>query len=116
MTIRKEDALRTSYEWVIETVTADAHEDVLDLEHDTALGDFRWCFLEAALRQDRFDSEVGPCFTRVCLKRDRYSNAEGCVDSQYAYVVDGKLDALFDEGAKVPKRFHAELARNLPKE
>jgi len=34
----------------------------------------------------------------------------GLLDQQWAYVEDGKLPAKFDGGARVPARYHREVA------
>jgi hypothetical protein len=47
----------------------------------------------------------------MVLVRDVGTECDGVEDRQYAYVTeDWTLPAEFDGGARVPKRFHAQLA------
>jgi len=53
---------------------------------------------------------------RIGLVRDKGNDEEGLVDRQWAYIEDGKLPERFDwgggedGGAKVPARYHKEIA------
>ena len=47
---------------------------------------------------------------RLVLVRSTGNEDEGVIDRQWAYLDDaGNLPAVFDYGAKVPKRFHREF-------
>lgn len=114
MAIHPDDRMQTRYEWVIETCTADEHEDIEDLHHLDRLFDLEDQFVFDAIDQKRFASEQfgQTMFNRIALMRDRGCNAEGIMDRQYAYVdEDGNLPEAFDEGAKIPKKFRDELAK-----
>lgn len=112
---------RVSYEWTLETI-----DDVLDIV-DSDFGD-RLASLdadrvrEAIWPRDREDSvdllrSIGepPHTFDVGVVRDVWdSETEDLIDRAWSYVEDGKLGECFEGGnekAKVPARFHAELAR-----
>jgi len=100
-----------SYEWDIETVAADEHEDVLDHDHRDKLSDFGMERLLHAINQDR---EPGDTFTRLVLVRDR-SDDGGVVCRSWAYLTDDGempeqfLDAYQRPVAKIPQRFIKEF-------
>jgi hypothetical protein len=106
-----EERMLASYEWVIETCTADEHEDIIDLSHATALREYDPQELRDALANIRYEEPGhGKLFTRLALMRDTGNQVAGLVDRQYAYVDDEAcLPHKFDGGATVPKRFMAEL-------
>lgn len=113
-----DDVRSTRYEWVIETCTADEHEDIEDLHHVDRLMHLEDQHLFDAIDKKRFhDERFDPpngmtMFNRIALCRDVGCQAEGIEDRQYAYVnEDGELPETFDEGAKIPKRFREELAK-----
>ena len=94
--------LRITYEWDIETFDP-VTEDI----DDHWFGD---TVLEVGLPQ-------GPG-ERLVLVQDVGNQVEGIVGRAWAYVEDGKLPEYFlDAGeceiAKVPQRFHVELAKAL---
>jgi hypothetical protein len=115
MSVHPDDIRRVYYDWVIETVTDDEYEDIIDLSHASVLREYSPQELHAALtnKKDitRYDGEDCPVFTRLALKRDMGCEAEGIEDRRYAYVVDGILSETFEEGGKVPERFRKELAK-----
>ena len=90
-------AVKTIYEWDIETIAP--WGDILDHNHEDRLCDLP-------------PLEEGQ---RLVLVRDRFCDFDGLIDRQWAYVEEGKLPERFDDGqvelAKVPQRFHKELAR-----
>jgi hypothetical protein len=83
------------YEWAIETV--DEYGDVNDVDHD-----------------DRLVNLLAVCLgptKHLVLIRDEGDEFEGLIDRQWAYVKPAKtLPTHFDGGAKVPQRFHKEVA------
>lgn len=100
------------FEWVIETVMADEHEDIVDLLHFTRIRDLEPDVIRAAISNRRYVDEMfGEVFTRLALIRNKGDQVEGIVDRAYAYVdEDGVLpDEFEDSAAKVPDKFKAEL-------
>lgn len=77
------------YEWDIETV--DEHGDIID--HD---------FIDAP-RLPAKENE------RLVLVFNKGDDNEGLLDRSWAYVIDGKLPEEFENGRRVPKRFHEQL-------
>jgi hypothetical protein len=88
---------RIEYEWDIETY--DEHGDIIDHDHsDRCPGQPRVGKL--VLVRNVFEGE-----------REYFEDTADLKDRAWAYVgIDGKLPATFDDGEKVPKRFHKELA------
>jgi len=85
-----------SYEWVFEE--SDEYGDIVDpLFGDTYKSVSQYEPETKGNRVDialvRFDGDEG--------------NGEDC--REYAYIKDGKLPVEFDDGYRVPKRFHAEV-------
>jgi hypothetical protein len=90
------------YEWVIETV--DAYGDIQSVWHNDK-------FKEAAATA-AFLKADGEQRVEVGLVRDDINDYdENLEDRQWAYLEDGVLPAKFDGGAKVPKRYLAEVAK-----
>lgn len=86
----------TVYEWCVETFDPET-DDISDLFHAEKLREL------PALEKNQ----------RLVLVRDVHVN--GSVDRSWAYVVNAMLpprfrDAYEVEGAKVPQRFHREIA------
>jgi len=103
------------YEWDIETVSADEHEDVLDHDHRDKLSEFGTEELIFAIAQQPGPDSKGDTFLRLVLVRDRFDDRD-LVCRSWAYVTDGKLperflDAYDNPVAKVPKRFIEEFNR-----
>lgn len=105
----------TAYEWIVETV--DEYEDIVEtLAHET------YREASATATRDAQDigtkSHTGSIIIRIDIALTRLWSrdfeAEGMEDRQYAYLEDGKLPEYFEHtgggtGAKVPKRFFAEM-------
>ena len=93
---------RTSYEWGVEFVIDDEHEDIDDTFYFDS-------FAEAKREAEK------PCEgyrNVIVLIRDQGSEDRGVVDRQWAYLEDdGTLPEEFDGGNRVPKRFHQEVAK-----
>ncbi len=92
--------MATIYEWDYETV--DENGDVEDHFHANKLSEY---------------SEDAKTDTLV-LVRSVGNEIDGLIEREWAYVKDGKLPEYFQdanerEGAKVPVRFHDELAQYL---
>ena len=105
---------RTTYEWDIETwedddVTDHHHAEHMDAEHNLLA-------MAGGVIHSKGVTQ------RLVLVRDVWSDWDGCIDRQWAYVERGVLpyqftDGLDREDAKVPQRFHkvlARVARNRP--
>ena len=107
-------ANKVHYEWDIELVSADEHEDIIDHNHRDTLADFG---AEELLHAINRDSEPGDMFTRLVLIRDEYDIVDDgaahadLVDRSFAYVENGELPTHFENGVAVPKRFAKEFAR-----
>lgn len=106
--------IKVSYEWDIETVSADEHEDVLDHNFRDRLRDFGGEEMTLAMN---FDGEEPGTFTRLVLVRTEGNEVEGITDRFWAYVTeDGKLPEYFQDatehvtGIRVPKRLREEFA------
>ena len=88
---------RVDYEWDIETV--DEYDDIQDHHHSDVCFDL--------IKYPLKESE------RLVLVRDVGNDDDGLQDRQWAYVDASGLPDFFDGGAKVPKRFHKELAKYI---
>jgi len=89
-----------SYEWDYETVDEDG--DIIDHNHSESLSRYG--------ESDKTDTLV--------LIRELGNDRDGMIDRTWAYVKDGKMPEYFTDsagvvGAKVPERFHKELAKYL---
>lgn len=95
--------MSVTYEWVIEEVDADG--DIINVDHTDTLAD--------ALKRMQYPVDDSN-HNQLGLVRDTWSKDDpgNLEDRQWAYVEDGKLPAEFDGGAKVPKRFHAEINKS----
>jgi len=109
--------MTTTYEWAIETVTADDSEDILDVDHRDRLHEWPAERLLHALNQDRepagaFMKNDPGTFTRLALVRD--SDRDG---RAWAYIGDDgalpakMLDAYDRPVCDVPKRYREEFMR-----
>ena len=86
-------AMRRWYEWSIETI--DDSGDIIDNDFDDTMADL--------LRRHPLGSSE-----RLVLVLSIGSILDGVEDRGWAYIADGKLPEFFDNGIKVPKRFHME--------
>lgn len=93
--------MSVKYEWDVETV--DDHGDVLDHDHDASL---------SALLHRHHDIGNGE---QLALVRDVWRDDGELIDRSWAYAENGKLPDTFSGGetAKVPKRFHDEIAKQF---
>jgi hypothetical protein len=102
---------RTFYEWDVETfVEYDGtdDEDIIDHSHSETVA----TLLPIVAHPDCAAPEgyeQGTVKARLVLVRDVFDDAEILVHRAWAYVDDGELPAEFDDGCKVPVRFHREL-------
>lgn len=85
--------MKTYYEWTSELV--DEHDDITDVEFSDKLSD-----LLPILSSER-----------VALLLRVGDDADGEKYREYAYIANGELPEEFDNGRKVPQRYHRELAR-----
>ena len=89
--------MSVSYEWDVEKITLDEHEDIIDHDHADNLIDLKCHF---PLEKDK----------RLVLVRDEFKDYD-LQDRQWAYCNEAGLPIEFDGGSKVPKSFHDELLR-----
>lgn len=93
--------MATTYEWIVETLDDDG-DDIMEVDHFDTYAEAR----DYAAKQAR--ASVG-------LVRDVGNDVEGLTDRLWAYVVDGKLPEVFEQGhdmpteVRVPKRFAQEV-------
>ncbi len=78
--------------WSWEVV--DAHGDVADQDVVDTLSE---CLAAA------------PATAEVALVKMEGNDDEGELDRSYAYVEDGGLPLMFEDGSFVPKRFHEQI-------
>ena len=90
---------KVGYEWACEEWTED-RSDVLENYFDERVSR---C-LQTSKQLETFS---------IVLVRDVYCETEGLIERSWAYVDNGELPEEFTGGAKVPKRFVAELAKAL---
>lgn len=93
--------MRIDYEWDIETT--DFHGDIVDHDYDTSVK-------ALAARHPLTATES------IVLVVSWGDECSGVIDREWAYAVAGvaggwTLPVEFDGGHKVPKKFHAQLAR-----
>ena len=101
--------MAVTYEWLVDFVDEDG--DIIDVYHaDTYAEALKWAQDSDFLQSREFHhADIG-------LVRDVGNDLEGITDRQWAYIEDGKLPERMDwgggetGGAKVPQRFHKELA------
>lgn len=87
--------METRYEWCYETT--DEHGDILSGDFEDKLKDF----------QDNRKT------SQLCLVRNVGDEIDGVQYRSWAYVENGKLPEYFEDGYKVPMRFHQELQRAM---
>lgn len=92
---------RTTYEWCIRTL--DEYGDMIDNDFDDSLGGYAADSMWSAITQN------GP--TRLELVKYVGNEVTGTQSIEYAEVESGRLEWEFSDGYRVPKRFHAELAK-----
>ena len=94
---------RVFYEWDLESFDPET-DDIIDHAHfDKCPGLPTEPGVRLVLVRDEADGVVGD-----------WDNTADLVRRCWAYVEDGKLPEVFDDGfTKVPQRFHKELARAL---
>lgn len=90
---------QTVYEWLAEGISQS--EDVEELVYADSFA--RAVDAAKGLLGEYPRSDIG-------LERRVYDWTGDLIDRQYAYVYDGELEAEFDGGAKVPKRFMDEFS------
>ena len=91
---------RTFYEWVAEVAEEDDADDLFHADTYAYVAAIAASKIADGYRCD------------VALVRKVYEEyTEDLIDTQWAFVYDGALETEFDRGAKVPKRFIAEVQR-----
>ena len=89
--------IKITYEWAIEY--RDEHGDIEEIDHFNITKD----------AVTAFAANKGPAdLVLVCDTWETIQ--ENLEDRQWAYVEDGKLPKTFSGSAKVPQRFHKQLA------
>ena len=104
---------RLRYEWDIEDIDEDS--TISDHHHRDKLSEF----FELGFADD-FAAALKGLGCQLVLVRDTVDKDYGIVFRSWAYVEDGKLPVFSHDGcgrraAKVPQRFHRELASTLKK-
>lgn len=100
------------YEWVIEHVSNDQYQDILDLDHADNLMEFSSEEVTKACKNHQYlHEQLGPMFMRLALRRDTVREFDGIVDSRWAYVENNNLSSTYEEGGKVLNKFNAELQK-----
>jgi len=89
----------TQYEWVTEPI--DKWGDIIDPQFSDTLA--------TAIMQGRLRDFEGMVKVDLGLVRYRGSDAEGELERDYAYIIDGVMPTEFPGGVKVPKRFQTEF-------
>ena len=94
-----------NYEWVIRTF--DEYDDIIDNDFDESLNGY-WA-------DNMYDAIVKN--NRQALELVKYigNEIEGTKSIEYAEIREGHLETEFSDGSRVPRRFHAELARVIAK-
>ena len=97
------------YEWGIQQI-CNEYSDVLETNHAEKLGELKWA-LKPAIKRERDDSDKH--LELVLLVTWGNAN-DGIQDDSIALVRpnhfhDYGLPMTFENGKKIPKRFHAEL-------
>ena len=92
---------KIKYEWCIRTF--DEYGDIIDNDFDDSLGGYAADDMWAAI------TESGPW--RLELVKYVGNDVEGVKSMEYAEISYGHLYSEFSDGYRVPKRFHAELAK-----
>lgn len=92
------------YEWDVEEV--DEHDDIIDHHHTDSYAKAK------AINETPSDEGIT---SRIVLVRDDDNTRTGC--RAWAYMEGSELPEYFEDAngvevAKVPKRFHDEVARN----
>ena len=86
--------MKTYYEWTIETIE---DGDLVDVDFSDTL-DF-------APEPDQ----------RIGLRKYKGDDSSGVTEGWYAYPNDGELPTFFDDGERIPARYHAEYKQWLNK-
>jgi len=104
---------RVDYEWWAEEwfvkVAEDGEIELLQYKDDSGVA-FDSCILpeEAVYFNDGVAMQEQVVLVR---KFDRYGDGDWCSsDTSYAYIENRKLPDHFDDGKKIPKYLHAEVA------
>lgn len=93
------------YEWVIRTF--DESDDIVDNDFDESLNGYWADDVYHGLAKD--DGRA--------LELVKYigNDIEGTKEIEYAEIRHGHLEPEFSDGSRVPRRFHAELAKVIAK-
>jgi len=94
------------YEWDVEEI--DENDDIQDHYHCDS-------YASAKAINEAVPAEGTSMTSCIVLVRDDDNTRTGC--RSWAYLEDGKLPEYFEDAhgveiAKVPKRFHAEIAKH----
>lgn len=99
--------MEVTIEWLLEVLE--------DAEPDADIAEVHHCGSYAEAKDAAENFYTGQPIV-IGLVRDVGNDEEGLVDRQWAYLKDGKLPERFDwgggedGGAKVPARYHKEIA------
>lgn len=108
---------KTVYEWALEAVTADEHNDILDIHRTADISDFSKAQLNLAMTGDCWmsaDDHPQQMFYRLALVRDVREGGDDyddLISRDYAYMTaDGTLAQGDDTGFTAPIRYRRALA------
>lgn len=88
-----------SYEWVFEEY--DEYGDIIDPL-------FAYTLAEALKNEpENINHIIG-----IALVRNEGDDIDGLQVREYAYIKNGQLPIEFDDGYKIPKKFHKEVKNN----
>ena len=93
------------YEWVIRTF--DESDDIIDNDFDESLNGY-WA-------DDMYNAIVKNDQRALELVKYIGNDIEGTKAIEYAEIRNGHLEPEFSDGSRVPRRFHAELAKVIAK-
>jgi hypothetical protein len=90
------------YEWAVEYT--DDYGDIQDIEHADKLAELG----DMTPHDGLIQFNVKPVLTLI---RHIGNEGDGELDRTYAYPIQSRLPAEFQDGKNIPKRFREELAR-----
>jgi hypothetical protein len=90
------------YEWAVEHTDPDG--DIIDIEHGDTLVELGNMQAQDAIA----GHDTKPVLTLI---RHIGNQDDGELDRTYAYPIQSRLPAEFEDGKNIPKRFREELAK-----
>ena len=105
---------RTYYEWAIRTVYTDS--EIADVSHFKVFPSSTIASLELEKYDVEIELKKDVCYWDSDVTKQEVDSGLVEPDVQhdyYAQFKNGKLEEFFEEGERVPKRFHKEYAASL---